>query len=239
MIPAESSAPIMIIEDHPLIAECVSTHLRHAGLTVLVAESCHEALEMLLQHQPALLVLDTHLDDGSGYDLCRTIRHGGAEGELLRLADLPILLLSDHVDEQDRIAGFRAGADDYLTRPFCPQELLYRIQAIIRRCAGISTAQIVLGSLTIDPRKREAMLDRTMLDLPPKAFDLLHVLASNIGRVFSREELFERVWGYSFLGNSRTVDVHINRLRRHLAAATGEAPTISTAWGVGYKLVVR
>ena len=228
---------IMIVEDNPLIVEFVEAHLRNSDFDVIVADGCQEALELLQQHKPSLIILDILLDDGLGYDVCRTIRAGGADGELARLADVPILMLTARADEEDRITGFQAGADDYIVKPFSPAELIYRIQAILRRSEGVSHALIEVGPLQIDPRTHAVQARGQAVELTPKEFDLLYLLASNQGRVFSREELLERVWGYSFLGNTRTVDVHVNRLRQKLTAVCPECDEmINTEWGVGYKL---
>jgi DNA-binding response OmpR family regulator len=229
---------IMIVEDHPLIVEFVAARLHNEGFEVVAAEGCGEALALLATHQPDLLIVDVVLDDGLGYDLCRTIRQGGQDGALLHLADIPILILTARADEQDRLAGFDAGADDYVVKPFSPDELVRRIQAILRRSNGQSGLLLEVGPLRIDPRRREVWAGAHAVDLTPKEFDLLQLLACNPGRVFSREELLERVWGYSFLGNTRTVDVHVNRLRQKLADADGCADLIGTEWGIGYKLLV-
>ena len=228
---------IMIVEDNPLITEFVHARLQLEDFDVISAEGCNEALHILQERQPDLLVLDVVLDDGLGYDLCRTIRSGADNGALARLADLPILMLTARANESDRIEGFQAGADDYLTKPFSPDELVYRIQAILRRSLGVSNALIESEPLLIDPRRRTASLEGRVLELTPKEFDMLHLLASNIGRVFSREELLEKVWGYSFVGNTRTVDVHVNRLRQKLAEHPTCAEMIGTEWGIGYKFV--
>src|SRR5262245_13459064 len=194
---------IMIVEDHPLIVEFVEAHLRRDDYDVVVAQGCAEAIELLQTNQPELIVLDVVLDDGIGYDLCRVIRAGGEDGSLARLADIPILMLTARADEQDRLEGFHAGADDYVTKPFSPEELMCRIRAILRRSLGLSSAFIEIGPLCIDPRKHQVLAGEHSVELTPKEFDLLHLLASSPGRVFSREELLERVWGYSFLGNTR------------------------------------
>ena len=238
MTQASSLRPvIMIVEDNPLIIEFIQARLHAEQFDVITAEGCSEALQVLGQQQPDMLLLDVVLDDGLGYDLCRTIRSGGSDNELMRLIDLPILMLTARANERDRIEGFQAGADDYLTKPFSPDELVFRIQAILRRSAGVSNALIEAEPLRIDPRRREARVAEQRIELTPKEFDLLHLLASNIGRVFSREELLEKVWGYSFLGNTRTVDVHVNRLRQKLAEYETCAEVIGTEWGVGYKFV--
>lgn len=233
-----TSPLIMIVEDNPLIVEFVEVHLKREKFGVVAASGCTEAVQLLHNHIPGLIVLDIVLDDGNGYDLCRLIRAGGSDGEFARIADIPILILSARADEEDRLEGFRAGADDYLTKPFSPAELTFRIKSILRRSIGLSIACIEIGALRIDPRRREVYVNDHPVKLALKEFELLHLLASHPGRVFSREELLERVWGYSYMGNTRTVDVHVNRLRHKLELA-GEGlcnDLISTEWGAGYKL---
>jgi DNA-binding response OmpR family regulator len=228
----------MIVEDNPLIVEFVEAYLRSTGFDVIAAEGCVEATQLLQRHRPDLLILDTLLDDGSGYALCEAIRSGGDDGDLACVMDMPILFLSAQADEADRLEGFRVGADDYVTKPFSSAELIYRIRAILRRSLGLRSGLIELGPLCIHPRKREVRIDGQAVDLRPKEFDLLHLLTSSPGRVFSREDLLERVWQYSFLGNSRTVDVHVNRLRQKLVAHGLSGDIISTEWGVGYKFML-
>ena len=232
------SASVLIVEDHQLIIEFVQQHLQRANIQVMVAETCAEARCLLHKHTPALIVLDVVLDDGSGYDLCQYIRRGGDDGELAHLVDVPILMLTALAEEQARIEGFRSGADDYVTKPFNPDELVLRIQAILRRAIGISYALLEIGPLRIDPRRHEAFLEGQLLDLTPKEFELLHLMASHQGHVFTREDLCMRVWGYSYMGNTRTVDVHINRLRQKLAHCTHTNVLIETEWGIGYKFAV-
>lgn len=230
---------MLLVEDHPLIVEFVTAHLTNANFEVISAESCCEARAVLAAQRPNLIVLDVVLDDGTGYDLCRLIRSGSEDGTLSHLANTPVLILTARADEEDRLEGFRAGADDYLTKPFIPAELVFRIQAILRRSTGVSNARLVLGPVQIEPRQRTVAVYDQPVELTLKEFDLLHLLGSNIGRVFSREELLERVWGYSFLGNTRTVDVHVNRLRQKLVLGGASEDLISTEWGVGYKLNVH
>ncbi|NOK57617.1 MAG: NADH:flavin oxidoreductase [Chloroflexi bacterium AL-W] len=159
------------------------------------------------------------------------------DGTQVPLADTPILFLSARADEADRLEGFRAGADDYLTKPFSPQELIYRLQALIRRSQGQSYTCVDVGALHIDPSRQEVTAGTQVVPLTPKEFNLLYLLARRPGMVFSRVELLQRVWGYTFVGNTRTVDVHVNRVRRKLAHFNGAGIQLATAWSVGYKLL--
>lgn len=228
---------IMIVEDNPMIVEFVQARLRRDKMDLLAADSCAMARALLHTYRPDLLLLDAILDDGSGCDLCRFIRAGGDEIELAHLIDLPILFLTTRADEQERLLAFQAGVDDCLPKPFHPDELVYRIQALLRRSIGVSQATVSIGALQVDPRSYTVSVDGAAIDLTPKEFGLLYLLASKAGKVFSRQELFERVWGCSFLGNTRTVDVHINRLRQKLSGTMPHPNLISTEWGVGYKLL--
>lgn len=237
--PHQTQQPtLLLVEDNTLIAEFVIAHLEREQFRVLAAENCSEGLELLRLHRPDLIVLDVLLEDGTGYEFCRTVRAGGPDGSLIQLVDVPILMLTAKADEVDRLEGFRAGADDYVTKPFSPEELVCRIQAILRRSNGVSSATLAYGPLYIDPRRHEVLLDGAPVTLTPKEFELLHTLAANPGRTFSREYLLDRVWGYSFLGNTRTVDVHVNRLRQKLAVDPRCGELIATEWGVGYKFVI-
>jgi DNA-binding response OmpR family regulator len=229
---------ILIVEDNPMIMEFMEVHLRREQFEVITAEGCTETLSLLKRHQPELIVLDVVLDDGLGYDLCRTIRAGGTDGSLAPLIDVPIVMLTARADQQDRLAGLQAGADDYVTKPFSVEELVLRIRAILRRSAGVSHGLIDVDVLRLDPRSREVTVGGQALNLTQKEFDLLHVLVSNPGRVFPREELLARIWGYTYIGNSRTVDVHVNTLRQKLAVYPNADKLITTEWGLGYKFIV-
>ncbi|MCU0490507.1 MAG: response regulator transcription factor [Chloroflexaceae bacterium] len=230
---------ILVVEDNPRIAEFVRIYLERAEYAVLLAEGCSEGFHLLQQQQPDLIILDVVLDDGNGYSFCRTLRQGGPEGSLARMVNVPILMLTAKADEWDRLEGFRSGADDYVTKPFSPEELVYRVQALLRRANGISHGILECGPLQIDPTRYEAKLGAQLLELSPKEFELLYLLASNPGQVFTRDYLLERIWGYSFVGNTRTVDVHVNRLRQKLSVAPEAAEMIGTQRGVGYRCVLH
>lgn len=229
---------VLIVEDNSLIAEFVETHLCQAGFAVVSVPTYADALHILQHQHPDLMVLDIVLDDGLGFDLCRAVRSGGEQGELSSVAEIPILILSARSSEEDRIAGFHAGADDYVIKPFNPDELVCRIRSIIRRSSGVSAARIDIGPLVLDPRRHEVQINNESIELTPKEFELLHLLASHPGSVYSREELFERVWRSSFLGQSRTVDVHVNRLRQKLESKGSCGDLIVTEWGMGYKMAL-
>lgn len=227
---------VLVVEDNTLIAEFIVAHLQASDYKVDVAESGERALELLHTIQPSLIVLDVVLDGIDGYEVCRRIRASAFDG-LARIANVPVLMLTARAEMADRLDGFNAGVDDYMLKPFEPSELVARIKAILRRASGSSHTVLQVGKLTIDPRQRTAQADGVALELAPKEFDLLHLLASHPGQVMARATLLERVWGYSSDISTRTVDVHIQRLREKLAVHPECAQAIATEWGVGYRMV--
>lgn len=235
--PAKPKQQILMVEDNALIAEFTEAHLRNAGFDTVLAETGEEALELLERIRPALIVLDVVLGDGiDGYEVCRRVRQRATDREAA-IANVPVIMLTARAEEADRIDGFNAGVDDYLMKPFNPEELIARIRAVLRRTAGTSAFILEVGGLQIDPLRRQARANGATLDLTPKEFELLHLLASNPGQVFPRATLLEQIWGYS-ADNTRTVDVHIQRLREKLATQARYADAIATEWGVGYRMVV-
>ncbi len=220
---------ILVVDDERNILELARMYLEAEGYNLIVARDGKEALAQWRAAKPALMVLDLMLPQVDGWEVCRRVR---AE------SDLPIIMLTARSDDVDKIVGLELGADDYLTKPFNPRELVARVKAVLRR-AGPASAKgarpLTLGGLVIDPARREAAVNGRPLALRAKEFDLLYTLAEHKGVVLSREQLLSLVWGYDFYGETRTVDVHIAHLRQRLAD-TGI--TIETVWGVGYKLVV-
>ncbi|NLF79320.1 MAG: response regulator transcription factor [Chloroflexi bacterium] len=220
---------ILLVDDEPNIIELASMYLRQDGFRVISAGDGLTALERAAQDRPALMVLDLMLPRLDGWEVCKRIR---AE------SDLPILMLTARDEDIDKIVGLELGADDYLTKPFNPRELIARIKAILRRteprrAAGLDDRPLRVGNLVIDPARRVVLVGDRPVDLRAKEFDLLLALADNLGIVLSRERLLDIVWGFDFYGQTRTVDVHIAHLRTKLAGSTAE---IETVWGVGYKL---
>jgi DNA-binding response OmpR family regulator len=220
---------VMVIEDEKEIRDLIRYNLERAGFRVAALADGEEGLERLFASRPDALVLDLMLPGRSGLEVLRELR-----GEPLT-RDLPVVLLTARGAEMDKLLGFEHGADDYLTKPFSPRELVARLQALLRRARpSRSEGVIEAGPLRVDPLAREASVDGQRLDLTPREFELLAFLAHRPGRAHSREELLRKVWGYDYVGETRTVDVHVRRLRSKLGT---HARMIETVTGVGYKLV--
>ncbi len=220
---------ILIADDEPHIRELVRLYLSKEGYDLDFAANGPEALEKALRLQPDLVVLDLMMPKLDGFEVTKGIREQ---------SDVPILMLTVRKEDTVKVAGLELGADDYLTKPFNPKELVARVKAILRRSDGItrSGVDVTVGSLHLNRPKREATLGEADLDLRTKEFDLLFALAQNSGIAMSREQLLSLVWGYTFSGETRTVDVHINHLRQHLK---GSDVRIETLRGVGYKLTAE
>jgi DNA-binding response OmpR family regulator len=218
---------ILVVEDETSIASFVSAYLKNAGYGVRTALTAQAALVEIANEMPALIVLDLNLPDGDGVELCRRIRKG---------SDVPILMLTARDEDVDKIIGLEVGADDYMTKPFNPRELVARVKSVLRRAAPerrrTESAELRHGDLVINAGKREVYVGDEEIRLAPKEFDLLWELLDHRGIVLTRDQLLERVWGYTFAGDTRTVDVHVRQIRRKL----GDASPIVTVWGVGYKV---
>ena len=223
-----TSELILVVDDEPSIVQLARMYLERENYRVEQASNGEEALEAVKRLNPALVVLDVMLPKMDGFEVCRR----------LRAVDNPIaiLLLTARDEDMDKIVGLELGADDYLTKPFNPRELVARVKAILRRAERSKTpgAPIVFGDLTIDALRREVRIGDRLVDLRTQEFELLLILASQPGRVFTREQLLQQAWGYDFYGQTRTVDVHIAHLRKKL---TGSPVNIETVTGIGYKLV--
>jgi len=221
---------ILVVDDEANIVDLAALYLEQEGFRVQSASDGARALEMIARQPPALLVLDLMLPGVDGWEVCRRVRSGKVA------PDLPIIMLTARDDDVDKIVGLELGADDYVTKPFNPRELVARVKAILRRTrrATLSQAPVHVGDVTVDPARHEVIVAGRPVDLRPKEFDLLLALAEHRGIVLSREQLLDQVWGYDFYGETRTVDVHIAHLRKRLA---GSSTGIETVVGVGYKLV--
>lgn len=219
----------MVIEDEKEIRDLVRYNLEKAGFRVAAAGDGEEGLRQLFAARPDALVLDLMLPGMNGLEILREVRGEPATH------DLPVIVLTARSAEMDKLLGFEHGADDYLTKPFSPRELVARVKALVRRARPTGlTRTIEMGALRIDIDAREAKLADVKLDLTPREFDLVAFLARHPGRVLSRDELLRKVWGYDYVGETRTVDVHVRRLRAKLG---GSADCIETVLGAGYKFV--
>jgi DNA-binding response OmpR family regulator len=223
-----AAAPnILVVEDESSIASFVSLYLKNAGYGVRTAANGTDALAQVAKEMPGLIVLDLMLPDIDGIEVTKRIRQS---------SDVPILMLTARDEDVDKIIGLEVGADDYLTKPFNPRELVARVKSILRRAAPErrerESETLEHGDLRIDAGRREVKVGEEEIQLAPKEFDLLWELLDHRGLVLTRDQLLERVWGYTFAGDTRTVDVHVRQLRRKL----GDASPIVTVWGVGYKV---
>jgi DNA-binding response OmpR family regulator len=222
---AGDAQTILVVEDEQAIASFVAAYLKKDGFAVRMTASGRDALSLVASEAPALVVLDLMLPDLDGMEVCRRIRE---------TSTMPVLMLTARDDDLDKIAGLDAGADDYLTKPFNPRELVARVRAILRRSGERTRPESGVlrhGEIVLDAGRRECHLGETEIRLAPKEFDLLWELLDHRGLVLTRDQLLERVWGYTFAGDTRTVDVHVRQLRRKL----GDASPIVTVWGIGYK----
>jgi DNA-binding response OmpR family regulator len=226
----------MLVEDDPLIVEFTIKNLIKDGFDVIVATTGNEALALLATRRADIILLDIMLPDIDGFEVCRHIRQGDVSEAALTPTDVPIIMLTAKAEDADKLRGFETGVDDYITKPFNPLELTARLEAVLRRTISQEAPEVIeIGFLMINSTERTVLLKDSPLRLTPKEFDLLLLLARHPNRVFEREELLEKVWGYTF-GNTRTVDEHVKRLRQKLEVAGLDWELITTVWGVGYKL---
>ena len=218
---------ILIVDDDPDIQRLVSYNLSQAGFETMTSGNGRKALDLAFKKPPDLIILDLMLPDVDGTEVCRTLRQNEATRRI------PILMLSARSDEIDRVIGFEIGADDYVTKPFSPRELVLRVRSILRRKKDDRSGSIHLGRIHLHPSKRHCLLDDRQVFLTVKEFDLLHELLLASGNVLSREVLMDRVWGYHGEATSRTLDTHVRRLREKLGTAAND---IETVRGIGYRI---
>jgi two-component system response regulator RegX3 len=224
---------ILVVDDEPAYVDALSAGLRREGFVVESAMGGRDALEAFDAMQPDLVLLDVMLPQMSGIDVCREIR---------TRSTVPIIMVSAKTDEVDAVVGLEVGADDYVTKPYRMRELVSRIRALLRRAqlaepTTISSSGIVLGDLVIDPERHQVRLRGALVPLPLKEFMLLAVLAQNLDRVVSRDRLIREVWGWDYVGSTKTLDVHVMRLRAKIEDDPAEPRRLITARGLGYRLV--
>lgn len=223
-----ASGRILVVDDEPGMLRLVSLYLRQAGFVVDTAAIGAGAVHCIERGGVDLVVLDIGLPDVDGYTVCQAIR---------AVRDVPIIMLTARSEPRDRILGFKAGADDYVPKPFFPDELVARVSAVLRRAQPVPEQgrQLALDGLVVNLSDRSVTVEGRGIDLRPKEFDLLAKLVSHPDRVFTRHQLLWQVWGYDSLGDTATVDVHVGRLRRKLGDSDGKGRWIRTVWGVGYR----
>lgn len=220
--------PILVVDDEEKIRGLVRMYLEREGYVVQEAENGRAALEKFHSGSYMLLIIDLMMPDIDGWRVCREVRESSA---------VPIIILTARGEEFDRVLGFELGADDYLVKPFSTKELVARVKAILRRSSGqvqLANNCLTHGILRINKERHQVTVSDEIITLTPREFELLYFLAKNPGRVFSREQLMETVWGYDFYGDARTVDTHVKKLREKLGDPKAKS-MLTTVWGVGYK----
>ena len=223
---------ILLVDDDPNIRQLVNLYLVKEGFEVTMAARGDEALKLFKESPPNLMLLDIMLPGMDGWQVCREVR---------KLSNIPIIMLTAKDETFDKVLGLELGADDYVAKPFDMKELVARIKAVSRRFQAADTPdrELVFPGLTVNIDQYTVKLMGKELEMPPKELELLHFLASHPGMVFTREQLLEQVWGYDYFGDSRTVDVHVKRLREKLSEGETLGWMIKTVWGVGYKFEVK
>ena len=224
---SEKEPVVLVVEDDTAIADLVELYLRRDGYRVYQAANGEDALRTFRDRQPSLVILDVGLPGGmNGIDICKALR---------QMSDVPVIMLTARDAEIDRVLGLEMGADDYVVKPFSPRELAARVKALLRRASGPTRAAsrvLQLGSIVVDLDRRETMRNGVAVPLATREFELLAYLAENQGLALSRQQLLDGVWGAGWIGDERTVDVHVRQLRKKL----GDEFELATVWGVGYRL---
>ncbi len=224
---------VLIVDDEKNICELIRLYTENEGFKTYSASDGEEAVNKFKEHMPDIVLLDIMLPKKDGRQVCREIR---------AISDVPIIMLTAKGETFDKVLGLELGADDYIVKPFEPKELIARIKAVLRRCGVKETKEaeneLVFDGLVINQSSYEVYIDGQKIEMPHKEFELLYFLANNANKVFTRDQLLDEIWGYEFFGDSRTVDVHIKRIREKIDKEN--APwQLKTVWGVGYKFEVN
>lgn len=227
-----AATKILIVEDETAIREMIVFHLSRAGYVTFEAENCKDARRLLVDEQPDLALVDWMLPDMSGLELVRMLKRDRAND------DLAIIMLTARADEYDKVSGLEGGADDYITKPFSPRELVARIQAVLRRATVTDSDVIDVGNIKVDGADHRVTANGNEVRLGPTEYRLLHFLISHPDRVYSRAQLLDRVWGANVYVEERTVDVHIRRLRKALSTESADK-YIQTVRGAGYRFSTK
>ena len=219
---------VLVVDDDPGIVKLVRAYLEQDGFQVLAAYDGKKAMQIARHDKPDLVVLDLMLPEMDGWDVCRALR---------KESDVPIVMLTARVEESDKLVGLELGADDYVTKPFSPRELVARVRAVLRRVQGLppKPERISRGDITVDLSRHAVTVGGESVSLTPTEFDLLATLLQDAGRAFTRSQLLEQTQGYAYDGYERTIDVHIKNLRQKIEADPGNPRHIKTVYGVGYK----
>ena len=222
---------ILVVDDEEHIAELISYNLTSNGYKVITANNGIDAIKLAIEEKPSLILLDLMIPGKDGYDVCKEVR-GNSE-----VKNIPIIMLTAKSEELDKILGLELGADDYITKPFSVRELLARVKAVLRRFYIVEPESNVLtfGDLVADFEKRELVIKDKKLDLTLKEFELLEILIRNKGKILTRDTLLDKIWGYEYIGETRTVDVHIRYLRKKIEEDDKNPKFIETIRGVGYR----
>jgi DNA-binding response OmpR family regulator len=223
---------VLIVDDDENIVELIRLYLEKEGFATVTANNGLKAVELFKSETPSIVILDVMMPEMDGWQVCREIR---------RVSNIPIIMLTAKGETFDKVLGLELGADDYMVKPFETKELMARVKAVLRRSEAKETTaekEIVFPGLMINLSNYELKINGEITEIPPKELELLYFLASNPNRVFTREQLLEEVWGFDYFGDSRTVDVHIKRLREKLEGVEANWQ-LKTVWGVGYKFEVR
>lgn len=228
-----SGNKILVVDDDIHIAELIKLYFEKEGFAVTVAHNGKKALENFKSEAPSIIILDIMMPEMDGWEVCKEIR---------KTSNVPIIMLTAKGETFDKVLGLELGADDYMVKPFETKELIARVKAVLRRSDAKdehSDEEISYENLSINISNYELKINDKIIEIPPKELELLYFLASNPNRVFTREQLLEEVWGFDYFGDSRTVDVHIKRLREKLEKVTDANWQLKTVWGVGYKFEAR
>ena len=222
---------ILVVDDEEHIAELISYNLSSNGYKVITANNGIDAVKIAIEEKPSLILLDLMIPGKDGYDVCKEVRSNN------EIRNTPIIMLTAKSEELDKILGLELGADDYITKPFSVRELLARVKAVLRRFSIVEPESnvLVFGDLTADFDKREILVKDKKLELTLKEFELLEILIRNKGKILTRDTLLDKIWGYEYIGETRTVDVHIRYLRKKIEADDKNPKLIETIRGVGYK----
>ena len=227
-----SKLKILLVDDDPNIRQLVNLYLEKEGFEVAMADRGDEALKLFRESPPNLILLDVMLPGMDGWQVCREVR---------KTSNIPIIMLTAKDETFDKVLGLELGADDYVVKPFDSKEVVARIKAVLRRCTPAEAQPdgvISYDKLSVDLTRYELKVNGQVVDAPPKELELLYYLASHPNRVFTRDQLLDEVWGFEYYGDSRTIDVHVKRLREKLEN-TSDQWSLKTVWGVGYKFEVK